>query len=114
MATKAKGSDNGNEKKPRRAKSTLDASSPDVFGGLPQAIIPIDWNVISPAALHSIISRISILGGYIGFSAPAGGNSVKLVVSVGGSQGQRWCHSDGELSAHIAHLNNVLREFERE
>jgi len=113
MATKKGKTDGATKSEPKVKKSTLDAATPDVFGGLPQIILPLDWNVIAPAALHSIISRISILGGYIGFSAPTGGNSVKLVVSVGGSQGQRWCHSDGELSAHIAHLNNVLRELEK-
>lgn len=111
MATTKGKNDDTSKGRRTKPQSTLDAVTPDVFGGLPQAIIAIDWAVINPTALHSIIRRICELGGYIGFSAPAGGASVKLGVTVGGSQGQRWCHSDGELSAHIAHLNNVLTEL---
>jgi hypothetical protein len=112
MATKPKGKTDAKENGPKRAKSTLDAATPDLFGDLPQTTIALDWAVIAPAAVHSIIQRICVLGGYIGFSAPAGGTSVKLVVSVGGSSGQRWCHSDQELSAHVAHLNRILLVLE--
>lgn len=103
---------NGKVSKSGKSKGTLDSVSPDIFGDSPEVDLPIDWDTLSPKALHSIISRICRLGGYIGFSAPVGGNAVKLVVSVGGSQGQRWNHDGNQLSAHIAYLNNFLATIE--
>lgn len=112
MANKPKEQADAKATKSRKSKGTLDASTPDIFGDSPQVDMPVDFDNVNPKALHSIIARICRLGGYIGFSAPTGGNAVKLVVSVGGSQGQRWCHDGIELSTHVAHVNNVLAKLE--
>jgi len=107
MVTK-KGKDDAVSKPKGRAKSNLSETSPDIFGGLPAINEPVDFGEVSPIALHSIVARICRLGGYCAFSAPTGGNAVKLVVSVDGSTGQRWVHDGHELAAHLLHIHKLL------
>lgn len=95
--------------KPERGKKgNLDTTAPDIFGGIPTSDLPVDFGEVSPVALHSIIARICRLGGYCAFSAPTGGNAVKLTVSVDGSTGQRWVHDGHELAAHLLHIHKLL------
>lgn len=107
MAAK-KGTDNAVSKPKGAKKGTIDSTTPDIFGGLPTSDLPVDFGEVSPVALHSIIARICRLGGYCAFSAPTGGNAVKLVVSVDGSTGQRWVHDGHELATHLLHIHKLL------
>ncbi len=100
---KLKSSDNG----------LLAGVVPDFFGQLATDDMGVDFGEVHPSALHSIIARICHLGGYIGFSAPAGGDAVKISVSVGGSSGGRWVRSGQELGTYISYIHGRLQEIER-
>lgn len=94
------------------ASGSLIANTPDFFGGLAQDELVVDFREVHPSAIHSIISRVCVAGGYISFASPGGGEAIKLSVSVGGNSGHRWIRSGQELAAYVAYVHNALQAIE--
>lgn len=110
MATLKGGGKNGKQGEP--SKRPIVEVTRDIFGDQSQDELALDFGEVNPKALHSVISRVCHVGGYIGFSAPAGGAAVKLRCSIGDSAGERWVRSGVELSAFLLTVHKFLEAGE--
>jgi len=111
MAKKPKGEDQNGKDSKNNVRGILDETGRDIFGDLPQSDLVVDFGEINPTALHSIIARVCRIGGYISFSAPAGGNAVKLGITVGDLIGKRWCHDGHELASALLTVHQQLEKI---
>jgi len=100
------GSKNGKAAEPR--KEPIPEVKRDMLGELAEDDMAVDFGEIHPASLHSVIARVCRSGGYIGFSAPAGGASVKLRCSVGDAGLERWARSGTQLASLVLAIHKFL------
>jgi len=110
MAKLPKGGKNAQKGEP--SNGVFPEVTRDLFSEFPANDMALDFGEVNPKALHSVVARVCGVGGYIGFSAPAGGAAVKLRCTIGDASGERWTRTGVELSAFLLAIHKLLEGSE--